>query len=70
MSHDDGPSPYHLVNRSIGRHHGPFSTYTDALLARYIARDGWRTAEILDNAQFAAHLDRSLHHHQEEETTP
>jgi hypothetical protein len=44
--------PYHLVNREIRLHIGPFSTYTDAVLARYIGEGSWKTAQICNREEF------------------
>jgi hypothetical protein len=48
--------PYHLVNSVTSKHHGPFSTYLDAVLARYIGTVGWPQASIMDKDEFAAYL--------------
>ena len=56
MSTTDGTPPFHLVNR-MDVHIGPFSTYTDALLARQIGEGIWKDAKILDTDAFNAHLD-------------
>jgi hypothetical protein len=53
---DDGQPPFHLVNR-MNTHIGPFSQYTDALLARSIGEGIWAAAEIMDNVAFGKHLD-------------
>lgn len=54
---EDGQPPFHLVNR-MDTHIGPFSTYTDALLARSIGEGIWAAAEILDNKAFDEHLEK------------
>lgn len=54
---DDGAPPFHLVNR-MDKHIGPFSTYTDALLARTIGEGIWKDAAIMDNPTFDEHLDK------------
>ena len=53
----DGIPPFHLVNR-MNTHIGPFSGYSDALLARHIGEGIWKDAEILDKPAFDKHLGR------------
>lgn len=57
MNSPDGQPPFHLVNR-MKHHIGPFSTYTDAVLARSISEGIWRDAKIMDKAAFDLHLGR------------
>ena len=53
---DDGIPPFHLVSSMSGKHVGPFSAYTDALLARHIAGPEFARAEVMDNTAFEKHL--------------
>ncbi len=54
----DGDAPYHLVQVKpwSGQHIGPFTTYTDALLAREIGSASWINAQVMSNMEFRAHL--------------
>lgn len=55
--HGEPPqAPWHLVNDDLGRHIGPFSTASDAAMARHIGGGGWNTARILDTGAFEQHL--------------
>lgn len=52
-------SPYHIVNAATGKHIGPFSTETDAALAKSITYDpdnGWRNGKVLGRNEFDTHL--------------
>lgn len=51
-------SPYHIVNAATGKHIGPFSTKTDAALARNMSdcNSGWRTGKVLGRNEFDTHL--------------
>jgi len=48
--------PYHLVSGVSGKHIGPFSTQTDALLARHIADPEFQAAEVMSKIEFDHHL--------------
>lgn len=59
---DSDPGPWHIVSRRTGRHHGPFTTEHDALMARALAGHitvEWRDAVTMDREDFAHHLHRS-----------
>ncbi|MCG7592413.1 hypothetical protein [Mycobacterium sp. PSTR-4-N] len=58
----DDPGPWHIVSRSTGRHHGPFSTEHDAAMARALAAHiavEWHRAAVLNREDFDCHLERS-----------
>lgn len=57
MDLEDNP-PYFLVRSHPWppAHHGPFTTYYDATMARQIAAGSWRNSRILNQAEFDAHL--------------
>ena len=45
--------PWHIVNKIVGKHLGPFSTQLDGILARTLADDmSWRTAEVMNHKKF------------------
>jgi hypothetical protein len=49
--------PYHIVNKFVGKHLGPFTTQLDGILARTLAEDmSWRTAEVMNYEAFTAWL--------------
>lgn len=55
-------SPYYIINTHTGKHLGPFSTETDAALAKSIARvsSGWKNGKVLGRKEFDEHLGVSL----------
>lgn len=52
--------PWHLVSRMTGRHHGPFTTEVDCVMARAVATPDWSTARALDRVAFEAWLARAV----------
>lgn len=57
---EDVHPPFHLVSAVSGKHIGPFSTYTDALLARHIANPEFEAALVMDKDAFDIHLGTGL----------
>lgn len=62
MTVDENDPPYHLVQDDIfgGKHHGPFSTYLDAILAQHIASPQWsqNCTFPMGKKAFDEHLDK------------
>jgi hypothetical protein len=50
------PGPWHIVNRLTGKHHGPFSSELDCVMARAIATPDWSTGIDMDREAFDRHL--------------
>ncbi|HVQ84671.1 MAG TPA: hypothetical protein VMS84_07955 [Mycobacterium sp.] len=49
--------PYHIVNKFVGKHLGPFTTELDGILARTLSDDmSWRSAEVMNYEAFKAWL--------------
>lgn len=53
----DTRGPWHLVSRTTGKHHGPFTTEFDTAMARSIATPDWSTAIAMDRETLRRHLD-------------
>lgn len=55
-NHED--QPYFLVRSHPWppAHHGPFTTYYDATMARQIAAGSWRNSRIVNETEFNTHL--------------
>jgi hypothetical protein len=48
--------PWHIVSRVTGKHHGPFNTELDCVMARAIATPDWSTGIDMDSEAFDRHL--------------
>jgi len=56
MTSTEATPPFHLVSGVTGKDQGPFTTYTDAMLARHIAGPEFQAAVILDQVAFDEYL--------------